>query len=199
MQVSKKQLSLLQKSHFFCKFTVFFSFIGLTPPAWFDQVWKEEVGGTFIKTFCSVAEKNFSCFFNLARFNAWLEQINQFFRLFFSLSVSDDRSADNSAKLKMQHKRWKFLITITRGQFHQHFTHSFYARRSQKRKKTVNLSCFLRFQDLRTLKLRVNTLVKLTPERPILANNRQRSNPGCHKSNSIQVVPYFSRGVEILL
>ena len=33
-------------------------------------------------------------------------------------------------------------------QFHQHFMSSFYAPRSQKRKKTLNSSSFLRFQDL---------------------------------------------------
>ena len=32
-------------------------------------------------------------------------------------------------------------------QFHQHFTSSFYARRSQKHKKTVKSCSFLRFQD----------------------------------------------------
>ena len=49
------------------------------------------------------------------------------------------------------------------GQFHQHFTSSFYTRRSQKRKRTVNSSSFLHFWDLQAYKLPVNTLMKLTP------------------------------------
>ena len=48
-------------------------------------------------------------------------------------------------------------------QFHQQFTCSFYAPRSQKRKKTVKSSSFLCFWDLWAWKLHVKTLMKLTP------------------------------------
>ena len=42
-----------------------------------------------------------------------------------------------------------FFSHPTSNQFHQHFTLSFYACRSQKRKKTLNSSCLLCFWDLR--------------------------------------------------
>ncbi len=43
------------------------------------------------------------------------------------------------------------------------FTRNFYLLRSRKRKKTDNLTVFLRFRNLRSQKLRINMLVKLTP------------------------------------
>ena len=55
----------------------------------------------------------------------------------------------------------EITFVVARGQFHQHFTHSFYAHRSLKRKKEVRSSSFLRFWDLCMPKLCVNTLVKL--------------------------------------
>ena len=59
-----------------------------------------------------------------------------------------------------------YCNSVIWGQFHQHFAHSFYTRRYQKGKKTVNSSSFLRFWDLwvQKQKLHVNTLMKLTPE-----------------------------------
>ena len=59
---------------------------------------------------------------------------------------------------------WAFTLSYkeTWGQFHQHFTSSFYMHRSQKRKKTVRSSNFLHFWDLLPKKLLVNTLMKLT-------------------------------------
>jgi len=46
-------------------------------------------------------------------------------------------------------------LNLTRGQFYQHSTCSFYLQRSWKHKKTVKLSVFLRFQDLHKQKLLV--------------------------------------------
>ncbi len=49
-----------------------------------------------------------------------------------------------------------FDIGVSRGQFHQHFTSSFYVCRSQKRKKYSKVvSLFWSFRDLRTQKLLV--------------------------------------------
>jgi len=48
-------------------------------------------------------------------------------------------------------------------QFNQHFMCSFCAGGAQKRKKTVKLSVFLCFWDLRPQKLHIDMLVKSTP------------------------------------
>jgi len=60
----------------------------------------------------------------------------------------------------------KLLVELfSRVRFHLHFTSSFYARRSQKCKKTLAnwLTVFLHFWNLRMFKLFINKLVKLTP------------------------------------
>jgi len=64
----------------------------------------------------------------------------------------------------------KFIIC---RQFHQHFTRSLYACRSQKHKKdNDNLTEFLRFWDLWAQKLRVDMLVKSTPVVSIFYSSR---------------------------
>ncbi len=68
-------------------------------------------------------------------------------------------------KIEWRNEKMYALESLTWGQFHQHalFTCSFYARRSQKRKKTLMtwLSC-LCFWDLYAYNLLVNMLVKST-------------------------------------
>jgi hypothetical protein len=55
-------------------------------------------------------------------------------------------------------------VTLSRGQFHQHFTYSFYARRSQKQKK-IQLSHKYIFTLLGSLSIKAvrRTLMKLSP------------------------------------
>ena len=60
---------------------------------------------------------------------------------------------------------------VIRGQFHQHFTCIFYARRSQKRQKESQVA-FCAFEISACAKAARKMLVKLTPERS--ANNKVR-------------------------
>ena len=55
-----------------------------------------------------------------------------------------------------------FVELSTWGQFHQRSTSSFYACRSQKRKKTVKLSSFIVLLGSARVKVACRTLVKLT-------------------------------------
>ena len=49
------------------------------------------------------------------------------------------------------------------GQFHQHYTNSFYTCRSQKRKKLLELSVFFSLLESACIKAACKMLVKLTP------------------------------------
>ena len=53
---------------------------------------------------------------------------------------------------------------IFRTQFHQHFTSSFYASRSQERKKLLDLTVFVALLGSACLKVACKMLIKLTPE-----------------------------------
>ena len=54
------------------------------------------------------------------------------------------------------------------GQFHQHSTSSFYACRSQKRKKLLNLTVFLVLLGSARIKAACRMLVKLTPGKAVM-------------------------------
>ena len=66
--------------------------------------------------------------------------------------------------LNLSNPRWSSALRVKSGvNFINVFTSSFYTRRSQKHKKTVNSSIFLCFWVLWAKKLHVNMLMKLTP------------------------------------